>query len=482
MLLRGLAQRIGHYWIVRRGAVAAATAARHGSMPAVHAVASARQLSSLRRQSNMTAPKVQDRAQVRAPDAEALEDVVSFVLKAAREQGASQAEAVATHDVGLSATARLGDVESLEYTNDRGVGVTVYAGQRKGSASTSDFSESALSEAVAKAWSIASLTEADEYAGLPDAELMARADGDDLSLHHPWDLSAQTAIDLAVQCESSARSFDSRITNSEGATVSTNEGARAYGNSHGFLGSVRKSSHSLSCSVVGEASGEKQRDYWYTTGRNVSELESAEDVGRKAAERTIRRLGARKVSTTTAPVVFAPELARGFIGHAISAIAGGAQYRRASFLLEAAGNTIFPTFFQIQERPFLRGAMASAAYDGEGVATYDRDIVSDGVLREYVLSSYSARRLGLKTTANAGGTQNLIIPGTVENQAAIMKWTRTRVVGYRAYWSGRQRRYRRLLARRRRLLDRERGAGVSRSRSHDRWKPARSLSQNRGGG
>ena len=368
----------------------------------------------------MTASNVQNRVQAGAPDAAALEDVVSFVLKAAREQGATQVEAAATHDVGLSATARLGDVESLEYTNDRGVGVTVYAGQRKGSASTSDFSESALREAVAKAWSIAKLTQPDKYAGLPDADLMADADVDDLSLHHPWELSAHSAIDMAVQCEEKARSFDARITNSEGSTVATNEGARAFGNSHGFMGSVRKTSHSLSCSVVGEAAGEKQRDYWYTTGRDPSELESPEDVGSRAAERTIRRLGARKVATTTAPVVFAPELARGFVGHAISAIAGGAQYRRASFLLDAAGETVFPPFFQIQERPFLPGAMASAAYDGEGVATYDRDIVRNGVLLEYVLSAYSARRLGLKTTANAGGTQNLVVPGTVESQAAIV--------------------------------------------------------------
>ena len=369
---------------------------------------------------HMTLPTANDRAHVAAPDAAALEDIVSFVLEAAREQGAAQAEAAATHDVGLSATARMGDVESLEYTNDRGVGVTVYSGQQKGSASTSDFSESALREAVAKAWSIAKLTQADEYAGLPDADLMADADVPDLGLHHPWQLSAQSAIDMAVQCEASAMSVDTRITNSEGSTVSTNEGARAFGNSHGFLNSVRKTSHSLSCSVVGEEDGEKQRDYWYSTGRNAAELASPETVGREAAERTVRRLGARKVPTTAAPVVFAPELARGFVGHAIAAIAGGAQYRKASFLLNAVGETVFPSFFQIQERPFLRGALASAAYDGEGVATYDRDIVRDGVLLEYVLSSYSARRLGLKTTANAGGTQNLIVPGTVENQSAIV--------------------------------------------------------------
>lgn len=355
-----------------------------------------------------------------APDAAELERIVSFALDAARACGAEQAEAAASHDVGLAATARLGDVESLEYTNDRGLGITVYAGKRKGSASTSDFAEPALREAVEKAWSIASLTEADEYAGLPDAELMAGTDVPDLSLCHPWALATDAAIDLAVRCEAAAREFDPRISNSEGSTVSTSEGVRAFGNSHGFLNSVRRTSHSLSCTVLGEADGDKQRDYWYTTDRNFANLESAEAVGRRAGERTVKRLNARKIATTTAPVVFAAELARGFVGHAVSAIAGGAQYRRASFLLDAVGERIFPDYFQLQERPHLPGAMASAAFDAEGVATHDRDIVRDGVLREYVLSSYSARRLGLETTANAGGTHNLIVPGNVEDLSEIL--------------------------------------------------------------
>lgn len=356
-----------------------------------------------------------------APSAEALCEAVDSVLRWAKEQGADQAEAAASHDVGLSTTARLGDVESLEYTNDRGIGVTVYINACKGSASTSDFSPAAVREAVAKACSIAALTQPDEFSGLADAERMAVPPIADLDLYHPWAVEADEAIEIAIECEGVARSHDERITNSEGATVSTNVGVRAYGNSHGFLNAVRKTSHSLSCTVVGETDGEMQRDYWYSTTRRSADLESPEAVGRKAATRTVDRLGARKIATTTAPVVFAPELARGFIGHAVSAIAGGAQYRRSSFLLDAVGQQLFPSFFRLEERPHLRGAMASAAYDAEGVATYDRDIVADGVLQEYVLSSYSARRLGLSSTANAGGTQNLLVPGNVADLQEILR-------------------------------------------------------------
>ena len=345
------------------------------------------------------------------PDQQSLRDVVALVLAAARDRGVDQAEAAASHDIGLTATARLGDVESLEYTNDRGMGVTVYIGSRKGSASTSEFTPAALREAVDKACSFAKYTAVDEYSGLADADLMAAGELPDLDLHHRWELPAERAIEMAIACEDAARSFDPRITNSEGASVATCGSARAYGNTHGFLQSFSKSSHSISCTVVGESDGEMQRDYWYTAARSAESLESIETVGETAARRTVNRLGARKIDTTTAPVVFAPEMARGFIGHTIPAIAGGAQYRRSSFLLDSVGQQLFPGFFQIEERPHIRGAMASAAYDAEGVATRDRNIIEDGVLQGYVLGSYSARRLGLTTTANAGGAHNLVVPG-----------------------------------------------------------------------
>jgi PmbA protein len=349
-----------------------------------------------------------------------LEALVGVVLDEAKAHGVDQAEVAASHDIGLSATARLGEVESLEYTNDRGIGITVYKDQKKGGASTSDFSLTALKEAVQKACTFATFTAADEHAGLADAKLMAD-DLPDLELEHEWQLDSDEAIQIAIECEEAARSHDARITNSEGATVGTNTGIRAYGNTHGFIGSYPKSSHSLSCVVIGENNGDMERDYWYTVSRNPSDLESADVVGRVAASRAVGRLGGRKIETGTAPVVFAPEIARGFIGHAIGALAGGAQYRRSTFLLDAAGEQIFPEFVQIHERPHIPGAMASSPYDAEGVATRDRELVTDGVLQGYILSSYSARRLGLASTGNAGGAHNLIVPGNADGLESMMR-------------------------------------------------------------
>ena len=342
---------------------------------------------------------------------EELESLVALALDEARKLGVDQAEVAASQDTGLSTTARLGDVENLEFTNDRGLGITVYKNSCKGNASTSDISPAAIREAVAKACSFAKLTAEDPYSGLADAEKMA-TEIKDLDLDHPWDIDADRAIALAIESESAAMTFDKRISNSEGATVGTNRGTRAYGNTHGFIGSYSRTSHSITCVVLAEEDGAMQRDYHYTSSRVASELDDAASVGVRAAEKTVSRLGARKIKTRNAPVLYIPELARGFIGHAIGAIAGGAQYRRSSFLLDSVGEKIFPDFVQIQERPHILQGMASRSYDGEGVATYDRDIVTDGELRSYILSSYSARRLGLETTANAGGAQNLLIPGS----------------------------------------------------------------------
>ena len=350
---------------------------------------------------------------------EELEDIIASTLAEARKRGVDQAEVAVSHDIGLAATVRLGDVESLEYTNDRGIGITVYCGSRKGSASTSDISGDSIREAVGKACTFANYTAEDKYAGLADAERMC-TDVPDLDLEHPWDLDATAAIDLAMACEASALGYDKRISNSEGATVWTNRGVRAYGNTHGFIGSYAKTSHTLSCAVLGSANGDMERDYYYSSARDPADLETAESIGVRAATRALRRLGARKLKTTRVPVVFIPDLARGFIGHAMGAISGGAQYRRSSFLLDAAGERIFPEFISVEERPHIPKGMASAPYDGEGVATYDRDIVTDGVLQGYILSSYSARRLGLETTANAGGAQNLIVPGNAEGLEALL--------------------------------------------------------------
>ena len=348
-----------------------------------------------------------------------LEKLVQLALDEARQQGVDQAEVAASHDVGLAATARLGDVENLEYTNDRGIGITVYRDSRKGSASTSDISAAAVREAVTKACTFAGYTAQDPHAGLADAERMC-GDIKNLDLDHPWSIDSAAAIEMAIKCEDIALKFDKRLTNSEGATVSTNRGVRAYGNAHGFIGSYAKSSHSISCVVLGTENGDMQRDYYYSAARDPADLEAIDAIGETAARRAVNRLGARKIKTTRAPVLFIPELARGFIGHAIGAIAGGAQYRRASFLLDAAGEKIFPDFVTVHERPHLPKGIASRPYDAEGVATYDRDVISDGVLQGYILSSYSARRLGLESTANAGGAQNLVVPGNADDLESLI--------------------------------------------------------------
>jgi PmbA protein len=337
-----------------------------------------------------------------------LEGMVQDALSRARRHGADHAQAAASLGTGLSVMVRRGEVETLSYQRDRAFSVTVFFGQRKGSASSSDLTAGALGETVEKACSIARFTAEDDCAGLADAQLMAE-DIPDLQLDHPWPLSPEAAIELATQCERAGLALDSRITNSEGATVNTGRGLKVYGNTHGFVGGYSSTSHSLSCVMVAVDEGAMERDYWYTSGRDPAGLDSAEQVGRRAAERTVRRLGARKLATRHAPVLFPAELARGLIGHFVAAIRGTAQYRQASFLLDAVGRQVFPDFLSIEERPHIPRAMASAPFDDEGVATSDRSLVSDGRLQGYVLSSYSARKLGLQTTGNAGGIHNLLV-------------------------------------------------------------------------
>jgi PmbA protein len=349
-----------------------------------------------------------------------LQDLVALAIEEARKWGATQSEVGVSVDTGLSVTARLGEVETLEYQRDRGMGITVYRGQRKGSASTGDLRSQAIRETVAKAFSIAGFTAEDECAGLPDPEDLAR-DIPDLDLSHPWGIEPDAARDLAVACEAAALGADKRITNSEGATLSSHQGLRVFGNSLGFLGGFPSSMHSLSCVVVAQDSDEMQRDYWYSSVRDWREMEEGESIGKQAAARALRRLNARKLATVTAPVLFVPELARGLMGHFLGAIRGGSQYRRASFLLDAAGQQIFPSWLQISERPHIRKALASAPFDSEGVVTRDRELIKDGVLTGYVLSTYSARKLGLRTTGNAGGVHNLIVASGKDDFAALLK-------------------------------------------------------------
>ena len=349
-----------------------------------------------------------------------LESIIERALDEARSRGASQAEAAVSQDTGLSVGVRLGEVETLEHQRDRSMGITVYFGQRKGSASTADFSMEAVRATVTKACSIARFTAEDPCSGLADAALMARSPPD-LDLSHPWNIAADRAIEIAKTCEAAALAFDSRINNSEGASVSTHQGLHVYGNTHGFVGGYPTTSHTLSCVVLAGTGEDMQRDYWYSSSRDWRDLEDAEAIGRESARRTIARLEPRKLSTRRAPVLFNAEIARGFIGHFTAAIRGSSQYRQSSFLLNSVGQQVFPAGFSIAERPHIPKAIGSAPFDEEGVATRERELIADGVLTGYILSSYSARKLGLQTTGNAGGAHNLVVaPNTSGGLPAML--------------------------------------------------------------
>lgn len=349
-----------------------------------------------------------------------LKALASEIIDEAARQGADACEVGISLDAGLTTSVRMGDVETVEFNRDQGLGISVYLGQRKGSASTSDASPRAIRETVRAACDIARYASEDPFAGLADATLMAKS-LPDLDLYHPWDIDPQQAIELALQCEDAGRSFDKKIVNSDGASVSTHQGCRVYGNSHGFIGSYVSSRHSLSAVLIGMHNGEMQRDYWYTVHRDANELESATAVGKEAAKRTISRLGARKVGTAEVPVLFAPEVASGLISHFLGAISGGSIYRQASFLIDHLGRQIFPEWLRIHEQPLLKNLMGSASFDNDGLATRAKDFISDGVLQHYILGTYSARKLGMESTANAGGVNNLFVQSTEEQHCVEHK-------------------------------------------------------------
>ncbi|NOT11451.1 MAG: metalloprotease PmbA [Methylococcaceae bacterium] len=348
-----------------------------------------------------------------------LKNAVQELLSEAKHQGASAAEAGLSQENGLSVSVRLGDVETVEHHCDQGLGITVYFGQRKGSASSTDLSPESIKETVSAACSIARYTSADEYAGLPDKELLA-TEFPDLDLDHPWALRAEEAIALAIECEDAARSYHAEISNSEGATINTHQGLRVMGNTLGFLHGYYTTRHSLSCSVLAQRGDSMQRDYWYSVARKAENLESAVAIGNKAAARTLARLEARRLTTRQSPVMYSAECASGLLGSFIGAISGSNLYRKSSFFLNALDQQIFPDFVHIHEQPYLKRALGSAAYDSDGVATKNRDIVSAGILRSYVLGTYSARKLGLQSTGNSGGVHNLTIePGHLDFQAML---------------------------------------------------------------
>lgn len=350
---------------------------------------------------------------------DALAGTSQRLLDACRARGATQAEVTCSEDAGLSVNVRMGEVETVESTRDRGIAVTVYFGSRKGSASTADLRDDSLEATVDQACAIARYTEDDPAAGLADAALMAR-DLREFDSWHPWVIDADRAIDLALACEQAGREADTRIENSDGATVSTGRSVSVYANSHGFLGGERGTQHSLGCALIAGRGDGMQRDGWYTFGLAAEDLETPVAVGRRAAERAVSRLSPRQIRTGEYPVLFAADVARSLVGHLLGAISGGALYRGASFLVDSVGTQLFPEWLSIHERPFLLRGLRSAAFDADGVATRESALVEGGVLQRYVLGSYSARKLGLQTTANAGGVHNLEVSANTGGLDALL--------------------------------------------------------------
>lgn len=344
-------------------------------------------------------------------NSEQLKALVGDVLAEAKRQGASSAETSVSVNQGLSVTVRLGEVETVEHNRDKGLALTLFFGNQSGSASTSDLSPAAVRDCVRAAATIARYTAADEFSGLADPDQLAR-EIPDLDLYYPWNPSVEQAIELSLVCEDAARAVDARITNSEGATVHSYESTDVYANSHGFLGATATTRHGISCAVIGQDGSGMQRDYWYTAARDRSDLEAAAVVGRRAAERSVRRLGGRQLSTRQVPVIYEAPVASSLLSHFVGAIRGTSLYRRSSFLLDHLGKPVFAPHVRIHEQPFLKKALGSTPFDNDGVAPVNRDLVHDGILQGYVLDVYSARKLGLRSTGNAGGVHNLTIqPG-----------------------------------------------------------------------
>jgi PmbA protein len=350
----------------------------------------------------------------------ALQQQVEAILAEAARQGASACEVAVSAGQGLSTTVRQGEVETVEFNRDQGFGITLYVGQRKGSASTSATGEAAIRETVAAALAIAKHASEDECAGLADAALMAR-ELPELDLYHPWSITPEQAVEQALSCEAAAFAADARIKNADGTSLNTHQGCRVYGNSHGFIGGYASTRHSLSCVMIAEGEGQMQRDYWYDVNRQGELLADAAGIGQRAAERAVSRLGARPVPTCEVPVLFAAELAGGLFSHLLAAISGGNLYRHSSFLEGALGQRLFPEWLSLDERPHLPRALGSATFDGDGLATYAKPFVEKGELVSYVLGTYSGRKLGLPSTANSGGVHNLFVTHGDEDQQALIR-------------------------------------------------------------
>jgi len=348
-----------------------------------------------------------------------IQEIVADVLKLAKKKGATQAEASMSKVRGIAVSSRLKEVETVEFTNDGGLGITVYQGSKKGSASTADLSPGALKLTVEKAIEIAKYTGDDPCSGLADPDLMAY-DYPELDLYHPIELDTDFAIEQVIKAETSALAFDPRISNSDGASYNANLGSKVYGNSHGLNAGYNSTRYSLSCVVIAEQDGDMQRDYSYTVDRDSALLASPEQVGTEAAEFTLGRLGARQIKTAKVPVLFHREIASGLMGHFISAISGGNLYRQSSFLLDSLGKQVLPDWFEISERPHILRGLASSPFDHEGVKTRDLQVVTQGILNSYLLTSYSARKMKMQSTGHAGGIHNWFIKNSGQSDQEML--------------------------------------------------------------
>ena len=348
-----------------------------------------------------------------------LKQLVQDILAEAKQQGVDQAEVSASIDAGLSVSVRKGELENLEFNEDRGFGITLFLGNRKGSASTTDSSPSAIRDTVAAARRIATYTQDDACNGLAPLELMPQTI-EDLDLYHPWAVTPEQATAMAIECESAGLTVDERLSNSDGAQVSTQQSMRVYGNSHGFVGAYSGTRQGISCVLIAEDDNGMQRDYWYSVSRDAADLEEASLIGQIAAERTLARLSPRKTPTGMFPILFSPQMASGLFGHLIGAISGGALYRRASFLLDSLGETVLPEWLSLQEEPHLQKALGSANFDGDGIATRAKSFVEAGQVVSYLLSNYSARKLDMAPTGNAGGVHNLKVVGQATPAAELL--------------------------------------------------------------
>ena len=355
---------------------------------------------------------------------ETLQEIAADVLRHARDGGADGCDMEVSDGYGQTVTVRMGEVETIEHNRDKGLGVTVYISKKKGHASTSDFSARAIADAVGKALTIARFTASDECAGLADPDLLCR-ETRELDLFHPWDLGVEEAIDMARACEAAAFRLDPRVVNSEGASVSCQQSQFVLANSLGFMGGFPSSRHYLSCSVIAAEDDQMQRDDWHVSMRSAADLPRPEAVGDYAGRRALARLRGRKIDTMSVPVLFEAPVANGLVSHFVSAVTGGNLYRKSSFLLDSLGRQVFSPIVTIVERPHVPRALASSYFDDDGVATHDRAVVKAGVLQGYFLGTYSARKLGLKSTGNAGGNHNLILePGELDLAGLIRRMGR----------------------------------------------------------